>query len=101
KQSAASERDSPSSGCASQMRISTVGNARCGRTLHQICVCSVTEPVAYRKRTYASHSVQSAKTSGMPQRGNMRVKISVRAECRCVKTPSTNGELDDNESSAG
>jgi len=44
--SAASERDSPRSGCASQIRISTVGKARCGRTLHQICVCSLIEPVS-------------------------------------------------------
>jgi hypothetical protein len=33
------------------MRISTVGYARCGRTLHQIWVCSVIERVSYRKRT--------------------------------------------------
>src|SRR6478752_7536596 len=29
----------------------------------------------------------------MPQRGNMRVNIWVRAGCRPLKTPSTNGEL--------
>jgi hypothetical protein len=31
----------------------------------------------------------------------MRVKISVRDECRCVKTPSTNGELAEKASSSG
>ena len=30
----------------SQMRISTVGKVRCGRTLHQSCVGSSTDPVA-------------------------------------------------------
>ena len=30
----------------SQTLISTVGKARCGRMLHQSCVCSVTEPVS-------------------------------------------------------
>jgi hypothetical protein len=37
----------------------------------------------------------------MPQRGNMRVKICVRAEWRCVKTPSTNAELAETASSSG
>ena len=43
---AASDCASASSGWPSQTLISTVGNARCGRTLHQICVCSVIEPVS-------------------------------------------------------
>ena len=43
---ATSDCASARSGCASQMRISTVGNARCGRTLHQSCVGSSTDPVA-------------------------------------------------------
>ena len=42
--SAASDAPRPASGCPSQIRISTVGKARCGRTLHQSCVCSVIEP---------------------------------------------------------
>ena len=37
----------------------------------------------------------------MPQRGNMRVKIWVRAECRPVFTFSTNGELALSASSSG
>ncbi len=43
---AASAVASSAVGCASQIRTSTVGNARCGRTLHQICVCSLIEPVS-------------------------------------------------------
>ena len=60
KQNAASARASPRSGWASQIRISTVGYARCGRTLHQSCVCSSIEPVSYRRRTYPSNSAQRA-----------------------------------------
>ena len=37
----------------------------------------------------------------MPQRGNMRVKTSVRAECRPELTFSTNGELAESASSSG
>ena len=37
----------------------------------------------------------------MPQRGNMRVKICVRAEWRPVFTSSTNGELAESASSSG
>ena len=37
----------------------------------------------------------------MPQRGNIRVKIWVRAEWRPLKTPSTNGELAESASSSG
>ena len=45
--------------------------------------------------------LQLAKASGTPQRGNIRVKISVRAECRYVYTPSTKGELAEKASSSG
>ena len=44
--SAASACASARSGWASQIRISTVGKARCGRTLHQSWVCSSIEPVS-------------------------------------------------------
>ena len=37
----------------------------------------------------------------MPQRGNMRVKIWVRVERRCVMRPSSHGELADTASSSG
>src|SRR6187401_2511824 len=40
--------------------------------------------------SYSSHDVNA---SGTPQRGKKRVKICVRAECRPLFTPSTNGEL--------
>src|SRR5450756_1395868 len=40
-------------------------------------------------------------TSGMPQRGNMRTKVCVRAECSWVHTPSMNGELADRASRCG
>src|SRR5215217_4576253 len=46
--SAARPIASPVSGCPSQIRISTVGKPRCGRTLHHSWVCSVIEPVAIR-----------------------------------------------------
>ena len=39
--------------------------------------------------------------SGTPQRGNMRVKICVRAECRPLLTFSTNGELAESASRSG
>ena len=39
--SASSAVDSPAQDCASMIRTSTVPNVRCGRTLHQICVCSI------------------------------------------------------------
>ncbi len=42
---AASACASARSGWASQIRISTVGKDRCGRTLHQSWVGSSTEPV--------------------------------------------------------
>jgi hypothetical protein len=44
--SAASAVDSPRSGCASQILISTVGKVRCGRTLHQSCVLSSIDRVS-------------------------------------------------------
>src|SRR5581483_7740514 len=37
----------------------------------------------------------------MPQRGNVRVKIWLRAECRPVSTSSMNGELAESASSSG
>jgi hypothetical protein len=73
----------------------------CGRTLHQICVFSVIEPVSHRKRTNVSYSSQDANASGTPQRGKKRVKICVRAEWRPVFTFSTNGELVESASSSG
>ena len=42
-----------------------------------------------------------AAAQGTPQRGNMRVKICVRAECRPLFTFSTNGELAESASSSG
>ena len=89
------------SGCASQMRTSTVGNAWCGRTLHQISVCSRIERVAIRKRTKRSYSSQLSSRSGMPQRGKKRVKICVRVDCRWVWRPSSHGELHDAARSSG
>ena len=44
---------------------------------------------------------QPSNASGIPQRGNMRVKICVRAEWRPLTTPSTNGELAESASSSG
>ena len=49
--SAASAVESAALVCASQMRSSTVPNEWCGRTLHQIWVCSTIELVAIRKST--------------------------------------------------
>ena len=43
---AASAWASLTSGCASQIRISTVGKLRCGRTLHHSWVASSIEPVS-------------------------------------------------------
>ena len=39
--------------------------------------------------------------SGIPQRGNMRVKICVRVERRWVIRPSSHGEVQDSASNSG
>jgi hypothetical protein len=49
--SAASASDSAAVLCASQMRTSTVPNAKCGRTDHQTWVYSTIEFVWIRKST--------------------------------------------------
>ncbi len=87
--------------CASQIRISTVPNAMCGRTDHQTCVYSTTELVATRSSRYSRNARHDPKWSGTPQRGNDLVKVWVRIECRPEFSPSTNGELADSASSSG
>ena len=64
-------------------------------------MCSSIEPVSYSVRTYASNTSHVPYGSGTPQRGNMRVKISVRAEWSPLFTPSTIGELTDRASRCG
>ena len=50
---------------------------------------------------YCWNPSQPSYASGTPQRGNIRVKICVRAEWRPVTTSSTKGELADSASSSG
>ena len=56
-------------------------------------MCSVIEPVVVEEAHEALVLGPRRERVGTPQRGKKRVKICVRAECRPVFTPSTNGEL--------
>ena len=66
------------------MRTSTVPKAWWGRTLHQSCVASTIESVSCSRRTKSAYVSQSPNGSWTPQRGKVRVKISVRTECSPV-----------------
>ncbi len=73
----------------------------CGRTLHQSWVDSTTEPVRSSSPTKRAYVAQSTNGEGTPQRGKVRVKISVRTVARPVSRRSRKGELAEAASSAG
>ena len=98
---AASANDSSPRVCASQIRSSTVPKVWWGRTLHHSWVASTIELVRTSRSMKSAYASQLPNGSWIPQRGKMRVKISVRTECRPVSRPSRNGEFADTASSAG
>ncbi len=62
------------------------------RTTRSACARGSSRCRAGSGRTRRSRA-QPSNGSGMPQRGNMRVKCCERVECRCVMRPSVHGEL--------
>ncbi len=98
---AARPNDSSPRVWASQIRSSTVPKRWCGRTLHQSWVASTIDSVAVSRSMKRTYARQSPNGSGTPQRGKVRVKISVRTEASPVSRPSRKGEFADRASSGG
>jgi hypothetical protein len=73
----------------------------CGRTLHHSCVDSTTEPTRSNVPMKSAYLFQSRNGDGTPQRGKVRVKISLRTLCRPVSWRSRKGELAETASSSG
>src|ERR1700745_543258 len=98
---AASDSDSEAVICASQIRTSTVPNAKCGRIDHHTCVYSTIEWVLTRKSMYRANGSQLPNGSGIPQRGKLLVKIWERTLCSPESRPSRNGEFAEIANSSG
>src|SRR5690242_2039939 len=84
----------------SNMRNSSVPNAGCGRTSHQIFLplsmqCSFTS-----RLTKFSYALHDSNCSGTPVRGNRR-KTVVRKDFSPVFRPIQNGELVESASKCG
>ena len=69
---------------------------------------AIPENLELKKKVYAEYEqhvgpnvILASNTSGIPQRGNMRVKICVRVDRRWVMRPSSHGEVHDRASSSG